>query len=165
MFAKLLGVWLQDDLGFRKHVYYVTHICNQRTYLITQLKRQGLPIAQMQKVFSAIILARVLYAAPAWRGYLTSSEINCLQHFLDKAKLWNITASSYNIEDLFDECDIVLFKSSLNVTHCLNHLYPIKQHHTHFMTLRPRGHNFTLLKLRYQTGRNSFINRSFYKYV
>ena len=25
----------------------------------------------------------------------------------------NISASSYNIEELFDECDIVLFKSSL----------------------------------------------------
>ena len=68
IFAKMLGVWLQDDLGFRKHIDYVMHICKQRTYLLTQLKRQGLPIAQMQKVFSAIILARVLYAAPAWRG-------------------------------------------------------------------------------------------------
>ena len=62
MFAKMLGVWLQD-LGFRKHIDYVMHICNQRTYLVTQLTRQGLPIAQMQNVFSAIILARVLYAA------------------------------------------------------------------------------------------------------
>ena len=114
MFAKMLGVWLQGDLGFRKHIDYVMQNCNQRAYLLTQLKRQGLPIAQMQKVFSAFILARVLYAAPAWRGYLTSSAINCLQHFLDKAKRWNITASSYNIEELFDECDIVLFKSSLN---------------------------------------------------
>ena len=54
MFAKLPGVWLQDDLGCRKHIDYVMHICNQRTYLLTQLKRQGIPIAQMQKVFSAI---------------------------------------------------------------------------------------------------------------
>ena len=141
------------------------HIFNQRTYLLTQLKIQELPIAQMQKVFNAIILARVLYAAPAWRGYLTSSETNCLQHLLDRAKRWSITASSYNIEELFDECDIVLFKSSLNGTHCLNHIYPTKQQHMHCMTLRPRGHNCWLPKLRYQNGRNSFINRSLYKYV
>ena len=102
MFAKLQGVWLQDDLGFRKHIDYVMHICNQHTYLLAQLNRRGLPIAQMQKVFGAIILARVLYPAPTWRGYLTSSEINCLQHFLDKAKRWNITTSSYNIEELYD---------------------------------------------------------------
>ena len=35
MLAKLLGVWVQDDLGFRKHIDYVMHICNQRTYLLT----------------------------------------------------------------------------------------------------------------------------------
>ena len=38
--ATLLGVWLQADIGMRKQVDY---ICNQRTYLLTQLKRQGLP--------------------------------------------------------------------------------------------------------------------------
>ena len=27
--AKLLGVWLQADMGMRKHVDYLMHICNQ----------------------------------------------------------------------------------------------------------------------------------------
>ena len=35
--AKLLGVWLQADMGRRTHVDYIMHICNQRTYLLTQL--------------------------------------------------------------------------------------------------------------------------------
>ena len=35
----LLGVWLQHDLGMRKHIDYVLHICNHRTYLLTRLKR------------------------------------------------------------------------------------------------------------------------------
>ena len=26
--AKLLGVWLQADMGMRKHVDYILHICN-----------------------------------------------------------------------------------------------------------------------------------------
>ena len=55
--AKLLGVWLQADIGKRKHVDYILYICNQRTYLFTQLKRQGLPQTQLQSVFDAIILA------------------------------------------------------------------------------------------------------------
>ena len=54
--AKLLGVSLQHDLGMRKHIDYVLHICNQRTYLLTQLKRQGLSLPQLQSVFDAIIL-------------------------------------------------------------------------------------------------------------
>ena len=64
--AKLLGVWLQADMGMKKPVEYIVHICNQRTYLLTQLKRQGLLPAQLQNVFDTIILARVLYALPAW---------------------------------------------------------------------------------------------------
>ena len=64
--AKFLGVWLQADMGMRKHVDYILHICNQRTYLLIKLKRQGLPQMQLQSVFDAIILARVLYASPAW---------------------------------------------------------------------------------------------------
>ena len=40
--AKLLGVWLQEDLGMKEHVNNRMLLCNQRTYVITQLKRQGL---------------------------------------------------------------------------------------------------------------------------
>ena len=47
LFAKLLGVWLQADMGMKKYVEYIMHICNQRTYLLTQLKRQGMPPAQL----------------------------------------------------------------------------------------------------------------------
>ena len=36
--AKLLDGWLQANMGRRKHVYYILHICNQRTYLLTKLK-------------------------------------------------------------------------------------------------------------------------------
>ena len=45
-----------------EHVDYIVHICNQRMYLLTQLKWQGLPPAQLQNVFDTIMLARVLYA-------------------------------------------------------------------------------------------------------
>ena len=58
--AKLLGVWLQADMGMKKHVEYIVHICDQRTYLLTQLQRQGLPPAQLQNVFDTIILSRIL---------------------------------------------------------------------------------------------------------
>ena len=65
--AKLLGIWLQNDLSMKKHLDYVMHLCNQYSYLLTQLTRLGLPLKQLQCIFDAIILSRVLYAAPAWR--------------------------------------------------------------------------------------------------
>ena len=63
--AKLFGVWLQNDFIMRKHVDYIMYICNQCSYLLTRLKRQALPMAQLQSVFDAIVHSRVLYATPA----------------------------------------------------------------------------------------------------
>ena len=92
--AELLGVWLQNDFSMRKNVDYIIHICNQRSHLLTQLKRQGLHMAQLQSVFVAIVLSRVLYAALAWRGYLSAGEMASLQQLFAKAKRWNVVASN-----------------------------------------------------------------------
>ena len=46
-------------------------------------------MAQLQSVFDAIVLSRVLYAAHAWRGYLSAREMASLQQLFAKAKLWN----------------------------------------------------------------------------
>ena len=103
--AKLLGVWLQNVFSMRKHVDYIMHICNQRLYLLTQLKRRCLPIAQLQSVFDAVVLSRVIYTAPAWRGCLSAGEIASLQQLFAKTKRWNIVASSYDIDVLLSNCD------------------------------------------------------------
>ena len=112
----------------RKHV----DICNQRTYLLTQLKRQGL--TQMQLILLSIILARVLYASPEWRCYLSAANIDSLQQLFIKAKRWQIVTDKYDVSKLFVKCDMALFESSLIVNHCLRHLYPDKRHHVHSMT-------------------------------
>ena len=41
---KLFGVWLQSDMGAGRHrpIEYITHICNQRLYLLNKIRKQGL---------------------------------------------------------------------------------------------------------------------------
>ena len=146
-------------MRMKKHVEYIVHICNQCTYLLTQLKRQELTPAQLQYVFDTIILARDLYALPAWRGDMNASDINSLQQLFFKAQRWQLTTTNYDVIKLFENCDVTLFKSSINVNHCLRHLYPEKRQHVHSVTLQKRGHNFMLSKCRLQSTRNSFINR------
>ena len=152
-------------MGMRKHVDFMLHICNQRTYLRTQLKRQELPQTQLQSVLNAIILARVLYASPAWRGYLNAEDINILQRLFVKAKQWQIVSDNYDVSQLFENSDVALFKSSLNVNHCLRHLYPDKGHYIRSMTLRSRGHNFSLRKCRLRSTRILFIKRILFECV
>ena len=75
--AKLLGVWLQDDLGARKHCDYILKICNQRLYLLNLLKKPGLPQLQLKTVH-VILISRLLYAALAWRGFARAIDIDCI---------------------------------------------------------------------------------------
>ena len=63
--------------------------------------------------------------------------------------------------DMLNDCDIALYKAACNTNHCLNHLFKPKQRF-HDMILRPRGHNYSLPKLKCQTSMNSFINRSLF---
>ena len=58
-------------------------MCNQCTYLITPLKQLGLLQEQLERVFDAFIVYCLLYAAPAWRGYLSSADIVCIQNILN----------------------------------------------------------------------------------
>ena len=93
---------MQDDTSFTKHVDYITHICNQRLYLLNQLKKQRLPRAELQRVFVAIVLSRLLYAPPAWNEYATASNMKSLKKVLIKAKRWQIVDKTMYLKSYFE---------------------------------------------------------------
>ena len=55
--------------GVAIHVHNIAKICKQRLYLLTRLREQGLSQRLVKVVFEAIVISRITYAAPAWRGY------------------------------------------------------------------------------------------------
>ena len=87
MFTQLLGVYISDTLGAGKQIEYMLKTCNQRLYLLNELKKQGLS-KQKLNVFNAIAMFRLTCATAAWRGYASSAECNNIQAFLIKAKRW-----------------------------------------------------------------------------
>ena len=137
--VKLLGIWLQDDMSFTKHVDYITHICNQRLYLLNQLKKQSLPRTELQSVFVITVLSRLLYASPAWNGYATASNLESLKNVLIKAKRWQIVDKDYVLQELFRDCERALFSAAQSSNHCLNHLFLVKPNRVHTISLRSRG--------------------------
>ena len=90
---------------------------------------------------------------------MNASDINSLQQLFLKAQRWQLTITNYDVTKLFENWDEALFISSINVNHCLRHIYPEMRQHVHSMTLRTRGHNFMLPKCWLQSTRNSFINK------
>ena len=77
-FAKLLGIYIMYNIGAGKQTDYLLKICNQRLYLLNQIKKQGLAKKQLLRVFDAIIIFRITYAAAAWRGFATVAECNSI---------------------------------------------------------------------------------------
>ena len=48
------------------------------------LKAQGLPVKQLNVVFSAIVVSRIIYALPAWGGFLSNDLIAKFDAFSKK---------------------------------------------------------------------------------
>jgi len=57
--AKLLDVYLRHDLNNSQHVESVVATCNQRLYLLAQLKKQGLGLSAIDSVFKTIVLNKI----------------------------------------------------------------------------------------------------------
>ena len=90
--AKLLGVTFCSNLKFDDHAKNVLTICSQRCYLLRCLKGQGLPAKELNIVFCAIVMSRILYALPALGGFLTYELTAKIDSFLRKAVRWGFSS-------------------------------------------------------------------------
>ena len=81
---------MQSDLGMGIHVDNIANICKQQLYLLTQLRKQDLSQSLLKVVFEAIVISRITYAAPPWRGYASSADIDLIQKLFVKARRWGI---------------------------------------------------------------------------
>ena len=122
--AKLLGVTFSHNLKFDEHVKNILTICNQRSYLLKCLKGQGLPSKELHIVFCALIVSRILYALPAWGGFLTADLIAKIDAYLYKAIRWGYNGNLTMLSELLHDADMKLFRSMLRSTHCIHQLLP-----------------------------------------
>ena len=51
-------------------------------YILKLLRSQGMPIVQLSTVVYSLIIARILYALPAWGGLITSEHKHRINAFL-----------------------------------------------------------------------------------
>ena len=160
--AKLLGVVIDGGFTFKRHIDFILQTCNQRLYLMKNLRSQGLQRDCINIVFNAIILGRITYAIQAWAGYLSQLEIDRVNKFLCKAHRWGAVSVKHDFLNLLSKQDVKLFKACKLQGHCLNHLFSTAPGCG--MTLRPRGHSFNLPVLKCEATRKTFINRSLFQF-
>ena len=144
------------------HVNYVLSLVNQRLYLINQLKKTGLSSKAREVIFHSLIISRLLYALPAFAGFLSCADIARFNALFRKSVRWGILDRLFNFDELIAVAENRLFKRfSVDLNHCLHQLLPVERN-TSYM-LRKRGHNFSLPVFMKTLFRKSYVINYLYK--
>src|SRR6218665_3518256 len=80
----VLGFVLSGDLSVGHHLTETQGSCSRSLYAVRILKAHGLPTSSLHEVTTATVLARLLYAAPAWRGFATAQDCSRIDRFINR---------------------------------------------------------------------------------
>jgi len=87
-------------------------ICNQRLYMLCQIKRQGLPLNCLRLVFHSFVMSRLMYASTSCSGYLNVECVSTIQKLFTKSVKWGVTSKRYQAADIFDSYQLVCYNFS-----------------------------------------------------
>jgi hypothetical protein len=160
---KLLGVSLSHDLRFSEHVSQILTICNQRMFLLKSFKNRGLCKKNLEIIFNALIVSKLLYALPAWGGFISAVEIARINAILRKCTKFGYSNAARLFSDLLVKADHKLFYAIRSPSHSLNYLLPPLKN-TGYAT-RSKSHNFVLPHVKYDLYKKLFIILSLFNSV
>ena len=81
---KILGVTITGTLSFEPHVTNVLARCSQTGYALRILRAHGLNGPALWNVTRATLISKLIYASPAWFGFLDESSKTCCQGIITK---------------------------------------------------------------------------------
>src|SRR5207249_10125583 len=116
--ATLLGITFSERFGFDSHLTEVLSQCNRRSYLLKQLRNQGLPIRELTIVFEALVISKLMYAVCAWGGYLNEKQCSRINGFFKKMKKWQFCRPLYDFREMLMLADKKLFFKCVSESHC-----------------------------------------------
>ena len=97
----------------------------------------SLAISGLSSVFSALIISRILYALPAFYGFISQRDIDRINAMFRKARRWGITVDEFDMDLFSTISDSGLFKKIGSENHCLPKLLP-KVHEVPSYNLRTK---------------------------
>jgi len=135
---------------------------NQRLYLLSQLKSQGMNVQALQTLFTGLIicLKSPTHCHPSLANFSTAEDRNRIGAISRKTQRRGVSCTDFDIDDLIDTRDRNLFSHITDPNHRLYHLLPPTAHWSY--SLRKRQHGYQLPHIEYNLHKNSFINRSLY---
>ena len=121
-----------------------------------------MPIEKLSVVAHSLIVSRILYALPAWVGFLSAELSGKLDALLRRLKRFGYKRDNLIFLELLDTTDEDLFNNMCRSQHCLHHLLPPLRS---VDNLREHGHSFSLPDYNTNTHKKSFVLRSLYHFI
>ena len=72
----MLGVTFTNHLSMSDHVRDVIARCGQTLYALKVLRTHGMSDDSLREIYKAVVLAKLMYASPAWWGFTAASDID-----------------------------------------------------------------------------------------
>ena len=120
----------------------------------TQRERQR--VWQLSVVTYSITVSRILYALPAWGGFLSAELTNKINALFRRLKRFGYTTCNITVSDLIDTSGRDLSANSVI------YLLPPERKYSN---LRNRGHPYELPEYCTNLHKKSFIIQSLYLYI
>ena len=83
--AKILGVWLQNDLQWDKNTNEIAKKANQKLHILRLLKRFGFNDDDLLSVYKCYVRPVVQYADVAWSSSITAEQRKILEYLQKRA--------------------------------------------------------------------------------
>ena len=108
----MLGVTFSNKFSTREHVSATLAACQQTLFALRTLRAHGLDQTSLQTVFTAVAIAKLRYASPAWCGFTSAEDRERIEVFLRKSKRAGYCpADAQTFLSMCDSADDTLFKS------------------------------------------------------
>jgi len=120
---KMLGVVIGDDLSVTQHVQQLVTSSAQTNYALRVLRCHGLSDTDLQRVYRATVVARLTYAASAWRGFTKASDRQRINTVIDRGRrLGYCSPNLLTFDELCDIADNELFSKLVRQSNHVLHL-------------------------------------------
>jgi len=137
----------------------------QTVYALRVLWSRGLCDTALQHVYRSTVIARLMYAASAWRGLTSTSDHQRIDSVIDRACHNRYCAFDLpSFDELFDDADDELFNKAVHLpNHVLYSLLPPPSNTSQRYKLRKRTHLLQLPDHNTHLSDKHFITHMLYK--
>lgn len=138
--VNILGVTVSNKFSMKHHIDKTLTSCTQTLFALRTLRAHGMNDKSIKAVFQSVAIAKILYAAPAWHGFMSTREQDRINSFLRKsARAGFCSPDSVCFLDYAEAADDRLYEQICqNHNHVLYSLLPPVAPKVY--NLRNRGH-------------------------